>query len=292
MPPRLGVIFPQTEIGADRGGVRHYVETVRDAGYDHLLIYDHVLGADWARHPEHPRGPYDHETMFHEPFVLFGFIAALAPELELGTDVIILPQRQTALVAKQAAEVDVLCGGRLRLGVGLGWNAVEYEALGVPFRERGRRFEEQIELLRALWREPTLSYEGRFHTVTAAGISPLPVQRPIPLWIGGNAEPALRRAARLADGFFPLRPLPDHTMAETVAQVRAWVVEAGRDPGAFGIEGRIDVGAGTPDDWRAQLEQWRAMDASHVAVNTMGGGLAGPEAHAARIAEAIAALAT
>src|SRR3954452_12398079 len=203
---RVGVVFPQTEIGAERGGVRAYIEGVRDLGFAHLLAYDHVVGAD----PSHYvgwRGPYTHEKLFHEPFVLFGYAAALAPELELVPGVIILPQRQTALVAKQAAEVDVLTGGRFRLGIGIGWNAVEYEALGQDFRTRARRFEEQIALLRRLFKEPVVTHEGRFDRITAAGLKPLPVQRPIPLWIGGSAEPALRRAARLADGFFPQLPL-------------------------------------------------------------------------------------
>src|SRR6266516_4401442 len=188
---RIGVVFPQTEIGPDRGAVRAYAEAARDLGFAHLLAYDHVVGADPSQHPGWS-GPYTHETLFHEPFVLFGYVAALAPELELVTGVIILPQRQTVLVAKQAAEVDVLTGGRFRLGIGIGWNHVEYEALGQDFRTRAPRFEEQIALLRRLFQEPVVTCEGRFDRITAAGINPLPLQRPIPLWIGGSAEPALR----------------------------------------------------------------------------------------------------
>ena len=188
---RLGVVFPQTEIGADPAGVRAYSQAVEGLGFEHLVTYDHVLGADPAGHPGFS-GPYTTESLFHEPFVLFGYLAAVAPSLELVTGIVILPQRQTALVAKQAAEVDILTGGRFRLGVGQGWNAVEYEALGKSFADRARRMEEQIELLRRLWQEPVLDFAGRDHTITAAGLNPLPVQRPIPIWIGGSSEAALR----------------------------------------------------------------------------------------------------
>jgi probable F420-dependent oxidoreductase len=288
--PRLGVAFPQSEIGAGPAGVRTFVEALVAAGYDHLVMADHVLGADRSARPDWPPAAYDSDTMFHEPFTLFGYVAAIAPELELATDVIILPQRQTALVAKQAAEVDVLTGGRFRLGVGLGWNAVEYEGLGMPFKGRGRAMEEQIDVLRRLFAEPVVTYAGDRHTITAAGINPMPVQRPIPIWIGGGVEAALRRAARLADGFFVLGPLEGHTMPETIALLRRWVEEAGRDPAAFGIEAHIDVARGTPGDWRAAYDEWRALGASHVALVTLGGGLGGPDEHAARITEAMTAL--
>lgn len=186
---RVGVTFPQTELGGDPGAVRAYGERVEELGYNHVLIYDHVLGADPAVHTGW-NGPYDVHTTFHEPFVVFGYLAAVTRRLELVTGVIILPQRQTALVAKQAAEVDLLSGGRLRLGVGVGWNAVEYEALGENFGDRGKRSAEQIDLLRRLWTEQTVTFNGRFHTVTGAGIAPLPVQRPIPVWVGAASAPA------------------------------------------------------------------------------------------------------
>ncbi|GCE23978.1 hypothetical protein KDK_77780 [Dictyobacter kobayashii] len=198
---QIGVTFPQTEIGADPQVIRDYAQAVEGMGYQHVLIYDHVLGAD----PTHRPGwtGYTHTEMFHEPFVLFGYLAALT-QLELVTGVIILPQRQTALVAKQAAEVDVLSGGKFRLGIGVGWNPVEYEALGTDFSTRGRVVEEQIELLRQLWSKEVVTFKGRYHTVTEAGLSPLPVHRSIPVWIGGSSDSALRRAARIADGWFPL----------------------------------------------------------------------------------------
>jgi probable F420-dependent oxidoreductase len=281
---KLGAVLPQTEIGADVGGVREFAQGVQELGFDHLLAYDHVLGADRERHPD-LTGPYRTEHQFHEILVVFGYIAAVAPKLELVTGVVIAPQRQTALLAKQAAEVDLLTNGKLRLGLGIGWNFVEYEALGEDFTNRGRRFEEQIELMRRLWTEPVFDYEGRWHTITAAGINPLPVQRPIPIWIGASAERALRRAAELADGFFPQRPL-EGGWPETLAQMRTWAEEAGRDWSALGIEQRISVGSGTPDDWRATADEWRDLGATHLSLATMGGDLAGVDGHLERLREA------
>ena len=283
----FGVVFPQTEIGADPGGVRAFAQAAEEIGYRHLLAYDHVLGADVSRRSDWP-GPYTSEHQFHELFVLFGYLAAVAPGLGLVAGVLVLPQRQTALVAKQAAEVDLLTGGRLRLGVGLGWNYVEFEALGEDFRTRGRRSEEQIEVLRRLWTEPVVDFDGRWHRIPAAGINPLPVQRPIPIWIGGSAEAAIKRAARLADGFFPQRPI-DGDWPKTFELFRGWVEAAGRDPEQIGIEWRIDVSTGTPDDWRAEVEEWRALGATHVSVVTMRAGL-NVDGHVERIAEAFEAL--
>ncbi len=283
----FGVVFPQTEIGADPGGVRAFAQAAEEIGYGHLLAYDHVLGADLSQRSDWP-GPYTSEHQFHELFVLFGYLAAVAPGLELVAGVLVLPQRQTALVAKQAAEVDLLTGGRLRLGVGLGWNYVEFEALGEDFRNRGRRSEEQVEVLRRLWTEPVVEFDGRWHRIPAAGINPLPVQRPIPIWIGGSAEVAIKRAARLADGFFPQRPLEDGWPA-TMERFRAWAEEAGRDPASIGVEQRIDVSGGTPDDWRASVEEWRALGATHVSVVTMRAGL-NVDGHVERIGEAFEAL--
>ena len=285
---QIGVIFPQTEIGPDPAGVRAYAQAVQDMGFQHLEIFDHVLGADPAGHPGW-EGGYTVHDQFHEPFVVFGFLAAVAPRLELVTSVIILGQRQTALVAKQAAEVDVLTGGKLRLGVGIGWNAVEYEALGSNFHNRGRRFEEQIRLMRRLWTEPSLTFEGKYHRVTAAGINPLPVQRPIPVWIGASAEPAIKRAAEMADGYFPQRPLEGGWPA-TIDTLRGWLSAAGRDPAGFGIDARVQAGSGTPEDWRQQAERWRGLGATHLSINTMNGGLRGPDAHVERLRQALQAV--
>ena len=266
---RVGVVFPQTEIGADVGAVRAYAQRVEELGYRHVLAYDHVLGAD----PEVHRGwqgPYDLTTTFHEPFVLFGYIAAVT-SLELVTGIIILPQRQTALVAKQAAEVDLLSRGRFRLGIGLGWNAVEYEALGQDFSTRGRRAEEQVELLRRLWTEPSVTIRGRFDRVTGAGLAPLPVQRPIPVWFGAQSERAYRRVGRLADGWFPqVPPGPKLDQARSVVEQAA--AEAGRDPAGLGMEGRASW-RDDPDKLAEHAATWRDSGATHLSVNTMGAGL-------------------
>src|SRR5579863_2651155 len=273
---RMGVVSPQTEIGADVGAVRAYAETVEALGFSHVLAYDHVLGADPAVHRGWS-GPYDLDSTFHEPFVLFGYMAAFT-SLEFTTGIVILPQRQTALVAKQAAEVDVLSGGRLRLGVGLGWNAVEYEALGKTFSDRGRRVEEQVEVLRRLWTEPSVTFHGTYEHVTGAGLAPLPVQRPIPVWFGAQSPPAYRRVGRLGDGWLPQVP-PGPKLDEARAIVDEAAREAGRDPAALGMEGRVSWGDKTLDKLAGQVGRWRAAGASHVSVNTMGAGLATVDDH-------------
>jgi probable F420-dependent oxidoreductase len=275
----IGVVFPQTELGGDVGAVRAYALRVAELGYHHVLAYDHVVGADPEVHTPW-QGPYDVTTTFHEPFVLFGYMAAIT-ELEMVTGIIILPQRQTALVAKQAAEVDLLTRGRFRLGIGLGWNAVEYEALGQDFTTRGRRVEEQVDLLRRLWTERSVTYEGSFDRVTGAGLAPLPVQRPIPVWFGAQSERAYRRAGRLADGWFPqARPGPELDEARLMVEQAA--VEAGRDPALLGMEGRVS--------WRDSQEKlaehagsWRDAGASHISVNTMGSGLRTVDDHLAAL---------
>ena len=273
---RVGVVFPQTELGGDAGAVRAYGQRVEELGFTHILAYDHVVGADPDVHTGWG-GPYDVHTTFHEPLVMFGFLAALTRSVELVTGVIILPQRQTALVAKQAAEVDLLSGGRLRLGIGIGWNAVEYEALGEDFGNRGKRSAEQVELLRRLWTEQTVTFEGSFHRVTGAGLAPLPVQRPIPVWIGAKSTPGYRRAGRLADGWFPMMaPGPELDEAREIVESAA--VAAGRDPAAIGMEGRVSWN-GDPAAVRSELAAWSAAGASHVSINTMGSGLATLDEH-------------
>ena len=280
---RIGVVFPQTEIGADPAVVRDYAQTVEGLGYSHLLVYDHVLGASTANRPDW-RGPYSAETMFHEPFVLFGYLAGITQRIELVTGVIILPQRQTALVAKQAAEVDILSGGRLRLGVGIGWNEVEYEGLNESFGNRGKRIEEQIEVMRRLWTEPVVDFKGKWHTIPEAGINPLPVQRPIPVWIGGGAEAVLERTGRLGDGWFP-QMRPDDRARTAIDKIRAYAVEEGRDPSSIGIEARLNLREGDPDSWNSQIESWKELGATHIGINTMGMGLDSPRDHIKKIQE-------
>ena len=284
---KIGVVFPQTEIGADVGAVRAYGEQVEHLGYTHVLAYDHVLGADPSVHPGWS-GPYDLESTFHEPFVLFGFLAGLT-NLEFATGIVILPQRQTALVAKQAAEVDLLSGGRLRLGVGLGWNAVEYEALGKTFSDRGKRVEEQVGLLRRLWTERSVTHDGPYEHVTGAGLAPLPVQRPIPVWFGAQSAPAYRRAGRLGDGWLPQVP-PGPKLDQARAIVEQAAHDAGRDPSSLGMEGRVSWGDKGVDKLVEQLGRWRAAGASHASVNTMGAGLETVDDHLRVLAEIARAL--
>ena len=280
---KIGVVFPQTEIGADAGAVRLYAEAVSELGYDHILAYDHVVGADTRVHTGWS-GPYDLYSTFHEPLVLFGYLAAISP-LELVTGIVILPQRQTALVAKQAAEVDQLSRGRFRLGVGIGWNAVEYEALGKEFSNRGQRLAEQVALMRRLWTEESVTFEGKFEKVTGAGIAPLPVQRPIPVWFGASSAPALRRAAQLADGWFPLFA-PGPRLDEALSIIEGAALEAGRDPARMGMEGFISIGDGNMAEVLRQGELWRSYGASHIALDTMRAGLASVDDHVAVLAAA------
>jgi len=274
---QIGVVFPQTEIGADPAVIRDFAQTAEDLGYHHILAYDHVIGANLASRPGW-RPPYSHLDTFHEPFVLFGFLAGITKSIELVTSIIILPQRQTVLVAKQAAALDVLCGGRLRLGIGIGWNPVEYEALGANFHDRGRRCEEQVDVMRKLWTQNPVTYEGRWHKITDAGINPLPVQRPIPIWFGGTDDRVLDRIARLGDGWFP-QFSPDEKCRAAIDKIFAHAKAAGRDPATIGIEGRLAIGRRPPDEWIGDVNAWKQLGATHLTVNTMKAGLATPSAH-------------
>ncbi len=280
---KVGVVFPQTEIGADPTAVRDYAQAAEGLGYAHLLVYDHVLGASTANRPNW-KGPYTSETPFHEPFVLFGYLAAITQRLELVTGVIILPQRQTALVAKQAAEVDILSGGRLRLGVGVGWNPIEYVGLGQNFGTRGKRIEEQVDMLRALWSGTAITFKGKTEEIKDAGINPLPVQRPIPIWMGGSADAVLERIGRMADGWFP-QTQPDDATRSTIKQIHAYARGAGRDPDSIGIEARLSLRTGNKDSWRQDLEAWQEIGATHIGINTMGMELKNPGEHIAMIKE-------
>jgi probable F420-dependent oxidoreductase len=274
---RIGVIFPQNEIGTDPLALRDFAQAAEELGYSHLQAYDHVVGADTRVRPGWD-GPYDLHSLFHEPLVLFGYLAALTKHIELVTGILILPQRQTVLVAKQVTEVDVLSGGRFRLGIGIGWNKVEYDALGCNFNDRGKRSEEQIALLRALFSRESVDFDGRWDHVEAAGINPLPVRRPIPIWIGGSSEAAVRRAATIGDGWFP-QVAAGELARSAVARVRSYATAAGRDLARFGIEGGVDLAASKPDDWAREVEFWRALNVSHLRVVTMKAGFETPQAH-------------
>ena len=272
---QIGVVFPQTELGGDVAAVRQYAQGAEQLGYAHVLAYDHVLGADPSAHAPWT-GPYDVHTTFHEPFVMFGYLAGIT-SLEFVTGVIILPQRETALVAKQAAEVDLLAEGRFRLGIGVGWNRVEYEALGQDFTTRGRRSGEQIKLLRRLWTEQIVTHTIDNERIVAAGLSPLPVQRPIPIWLGGQSPAAYRRAGRLADGWFP-QIQPGQRLDEAVRIVSEAARAAGRDPAALGMEGRVSW-SGNADEVAIAVARWRDAGATHVSINTMKGGLVTVDDH-------------
>jgi probable F420-dependent oxidoreductase len=262
---KLGAIFPTTEIGTDSAAIRDWAQAAEELGLTHAITYDHVLGAVHAGREPKLWGPYTERDAFHEPFVLFAWLAAHTRRLELATGVLILPQRQTALVAKQAAELDLLSEGRLRLGVGTGWNYVEYEALGVPWADRGARLDEQVELLRRLWREPTLDFTGKYHRVERAGILPLP-KRSIPIWFGGFTEAAFERAARVGDGFHFGAAGPG--VRAQWEQVKAALARAGRSAEGFGAEATVDYSAG-PESWREELEAWRGAGGTHFSLRAM-----------------------
>ncbi len=274
---KLGAIFPQTEIGNDTGAIREYAQATESLGFDFLLAFDHVLGANAETHTD-LTGPYRHYDAFHEPFVLFGYLAAVTSRVELATGIIILPQRQTALVAKQAAAVDVLSEGRLRLGIGVGWNHVEYEALSENWGNRGARSEEQIDVMRQLWTNELITYEGRWHKITDAGILPLPVQRPIPVWLGGAADRTIRRIVSIGDGWI-LTGRPDDRAKGLIDKLNTYADEAGRDISSIGIEGWVSASIGGPDDWAKEAEDWKALGATHVSLNTMRADLATPNDH-------------
>ncbi|MBJ20925.1 MAG: LLM class F420-dependent oxidoreductase [bacterium] len=271
---KIGVVFPQTEIGDDPEVVSLYATTAERLGFSHLLAYDHVLGANTASRPDWV-GPYTMDSIFHEPLVLFGFLAGQTQRLEFASAILILPQRQAALVAKQAAAVDVLSGGRLRLGVGAGWNPVEFMALGENFRNRGVRGEEQIEVMRRLWAEPTIEYEGKWHTIPDAGIKPLPPQRKIPVWIGGGAPAVLDRVGRIADGWFPF---DQSNLSDDLARIREVARQHGRDPDEIGVECIVAPDA-TPEAARDRFKSLEDLGVSHISVSMMNLGITDPQAH-------------
>ena len=280
---KYGVVLPQLEIGEDAGGVRAYAQAAEDLGYDYILAYDHVVGVDTSTRPDWS-GPYTNESLFHEPMVMFGFLAGITQRIQLVTGILILPQRQTVLVAKQAAEVDVLSGGRLRLGIGIGWNDVEYEALNENFHDRGKRSEEQVEVLRQLWSKPIVNYEGRWHRINGAGLKPMPVQRPIPIWFGGGrTEGVLRRIARLGDGWLP-QARPDAEGEALVERFRTFVAESGREPSEVGIDARVSVldGMATAVE---NASKWEKIGADYVGVNTMKAGFTSLDQHIAALRE-------
>ncbi len=271
----LGAVLPTNEIGGDPAAIRDFAQAVEGLGFNHLLIYDHVLGADPAVH--RMTGPYTDAHPFHEVFVTLGYIAACTTTLGLATAVLVLPQRQTVLVAKQAAQLAVLSGNRFRLGVGSGWNHVEYEALNENFRNRGRRQEEQIALMRALWNNHLVDFDGEFHKVTAAGIEPRPTA-PIEVWFGGAHERQLRRTAQIGDGWFPVGA-PNADSAAMVEMLRGYLRDNGRDADNFPIEPQAQIRGGNPELWVGHAQRWQELGATAISIATMNAGLTDADAH-------------
>lgn len=266
----IGVLFPQLELASDREAVRSFALAAEDLGYAHIVAYEHVLGV--APRDGIRSGQYTHGSSFLEPIALYGFLAAITTSIRFATGVMVLPARQTALVAKQAATVDVLSGGRLRMGFGVGWNEVEFDGLNASFRDRGARIEEQIAVLRALWTQPLVDIASPWHSMRGVGISPMPVQRPIPIWIGGTTTAAMRRAARIGDGWFAQIDVGEDVAAK-VARFRSYVADAGRDPAQIGVEWRLDAFVGSSGERAARAAWLQEIGLTHVHYNTTGAGL-------------------
>jgi probable F420-dependent oxidoreductase len=286
---KLGIVLPQDI--TDPVGLRDFVQAIEELGFDHIVFPDHVIGGNPATHQIN--GPYTHESFFHELLVTMGFVAAVTRRVELVSGVMILPQRQTAMAAKQVAQVDVLSGGRVRLGIGAGWNQVEFDVLGMDFHDRGRRLDEQIAVLRAMWCHELVTFEGKWHRIIDAGINPLPVQRPIPIWMGGWFVPMIRRIARLGDGWLLYTHIEEGKAC--MEKLHSYCAEIGRDPSEIGIEAWIflnksDVMAGArqqPDaheirpheDWAREAAAWQAAGATHFDCWTMYGNLTSVDQH-------------
>ncbi len=264
---KLGISLPLVDIQGDPIVVRDFAQAAEGLGYNGLSAPDHVLGVNVASRPDWGARNTS-KDFFHDPFVLFGYLSACTRAIGFSTQVMILPQRQTALVAKQAASLDVLSGGRFRFGIGVGWNPVEYVGLNEDFHNRGKRQEEQVEVMRALWAEPHVTFKGKWHTIEDAGINPLPVRRKIPLWFGGHEDVTLRRIAKWGDGWIMLAHPGGPVADAEFAKLRSYVKEQGRDPKSVGIEVWVSTGEGGPDDWRKQFLAWKEAGVTHVTVNS------------------------
>jgi len=276
---KIGCVFPHSEIGDDMSLIRDFFETAEGLGYDHVLCIDHVLcnrdskGAPWAHY-------YTVDRSFHEPLTLFAYASAFTSKITFASAVLVLPQRQAPLVAKQAAEVDQLSGGRLRLGCGIGWSPEEYGGLGMNFKTRARRFEEQIEVMRRLWTEEAITFKGDFHEIVDMGINPKPIQQPIPIWIGAFQENAIRRAVRLGDGYsMNPRAEPDDETRRTLERISQWQAEFDRDPSTFGLNATLHHWERGDAAWETDLKAWEELGATHVSFRTIDSGLTAPKSH-------------
>jgi probable F420-dependent oxidoreductase len=269
---KLGVALPviDAEVGGDPGAIRDFAQAAEEIGYHDLSAPDHVLGVNAASRP----GWGDRNTsadLFQDPFVLFGFLAGCTRAIGFSTQVLILAQRQAVLVAKQAACLDVLCGGRFRLGIGIGWNEVEFIGLNESFRNRGRRSEEQIAVMKALWADPHITFKGKYHTIDDAGINPLPTRRSIPVWLGGHADATLRRVASWGDGWMPLSYGPGDEAKAAIDKMRAYAEAAGRDPADIGIDTRVTAGIGDEAAWRDTVRFWKSCGVTDLTLGTYSG---------------------
>ena len=278
----IGAVFPHNEIGADPQAIKDYAQGVEELGVTHLLIYDHVLGADRDR-PGGFEGPYDKDIAFHEPFTTFAFIAAVTQKLDMITTVMILPQRQTVLVAKQAAELAILSNNRFKLGIGVGWNAVEYVGLNENFHDRGKRQAEQVELMRLLWESEVLEYKGNYHEIDKASINPRP-SLPVPIWFGGGAPKLIQRCAELGDGWIPLMGPNDKAKA-MLDEIREKRAAKGLSWEDFGVQAQAQYAGGNPELWAKHATKWRDLGASHLAIATHNAGQTDVQGHLKRIQE-------
>jgi probable F420-dependent oxidoreductase len=264
---QLGASIPVGDIGTGPAVLRDYAQAAEGLGFTHLVAPDHVLGANPAA-DQGGRRVGTTATAYHDPFVLFGFLAGCTEKIGFAVGVLILAQRQAALVAKQAASLDVLSGGRFRLGIGVGWNEVEFLGLNEDFHNRGRRSAEQVRVMQALWAEPHVKFDGEFHHIADAGINPRPQSGRVPIWYGGHAEATFRRCARYGDGFMPLAYPAGDTALAAFAKLRGLAREAGRDPAAIGLEVWVSPGAGSDEDWRREIAFWKAAGVTHVTAHT------------------------
>lgn len=262
---QLNAIFPTRDIGNDAAKIRDWAQAAEELGYAYIEVPDHVFGAT-ARDGWVPN--YNESDPFHETFVTLGFLAAVTKTIRLSSGILIAPQRQTGLIAKQAAEVDLLSSGRLRLGIGVGWNHVEYEALGSDWKTRGSRQAEQIEVLRRLWCEPLVDFSGRFHHLKGVNIVPPPRQRPIPIWLGGSSDAVVKRAARLGDGWMPILE-PNEQARQKLELLHEEMSKHGRDPAKFGIEGWLRMHEADPQRWAVAADGWRQLGANFVMLYPM-----------------------
>ena len=278
----IGAVFPHNEIGTDPQAIKDYAQGVEELGVTHLLIYDHVLGADRDR-PGGFEGPYDKDVAFHEPFTTFAFIAAVTKKLDMITTVMILPQRQTVLVAKQAAELAILSNNRFKLGIGVGWNTVEYTGLNENFKNRGKRQEEQVKLMRLLWESEVLEYKGDYHHIDKASINPRP-SKSVPIWFGGGAPQLIERCADLGDGWIPLMG-PNEAARKTLAAIKEKRKSKGLDWDNFGVQAQAQYAGGDAERWNKHAEKWRNLGASHLAIATHNAEPTNVDGHLGRIKE-------